>query len=867
MAIYPVVDPVPIVRAETDPPLVLAGDATGLVAVVGADLLVPGQPVRFAASLDQDEPVPDQASIVVTDTNRRAPARWGTIRENAGHTEQAGEEPLVDDPGDNRLEVFPEATDDNRTVAIHSGGASVQATRYGNPVTYTADDRAINAFDGDPYTAWRVGDFSDVVGERLVIDLDRPAGTRQLTFLQPQNRIRTRHITELAVHHGDGETQVVPLDDRSLEPPGQTVQLDHPVGDHVELEILGTNVGQLVEYDGQSGVGFAEVVIGDLVLEERIRPPTDVLTAAGTGLADHDLAFLFSRRRSNPAEPVRFEAEQQLIRIVDLPRARTFDGDGTARVSGYADEATVSELLDLDGPLVARSSDSLPGSLTSMAWAAFDDDPATSWQTPFHDATGRWIEAELPEPRPVETLRLELVADGRHSVPTALTVVVDDGAPQTIPLPEIADADEPWSTTPVTVDLPEPVTGSTVRVELAGVRPVLTTDWYGSTRIATPVGITELDVGQDENLVVDRSASFDTGCTDDVMSIDEDAVSVRVTGTIGAALDRAPLDLVACDPIELASGEHVLRTRPGRLDGLDVDQVLLRSPAPRSSGVERLPAPVVEVTDEGRTSYDLDVSGIVGPFWLVLGQSHSPGWTASASGLGDLGEPELIDGYANGWWVDPGELDALTVTAALVAPAGRERRSDPLRRRCARLPRTGGAPTGAEVRNCARRTRRPVRFADVRTDRVRSALPRVVDGGPADLAIGAGDDSDIGSRHRSTRRGRLGRGGLPSDRPSAGVAGAPGGGGRRWAVALARRVGGGSDLRPDRRGGRGGTVGERPSSRLRLAGRIRVPPPVGCRRHGRVRRPGGAGHAACRWFSAAPGRWRRGPGWSRRSRR
>ena len=661
VAIYPVADPVPIVRAETDPPLVLAGDATGLVAAAGADLVVPGQPVRFAASLDQDEPLPDQASIVVTDTNRRAPARWGTIRENVGHTEQAGEEPLVDDPGDNRLEVFPEATDDNRTVAIHSGGGSVQATRYGNPVTYTADDRAINAFDGDPYTAWRVGDFSDVVGERLVIDLDRPSGTRQLTFLQPQNRIRTRHITELAVHHGGGETQVVALDDRSLEPPGQTVQLDHPIGDHVELEILDTNVGQLVEYDGQSGVGFAEVVIGDLVLEERIRPPTDVLTAADTGLADHDLAFLFSRRRSNPAEPVRFEAEQQLIRIVDLPQARTFDGDGTARVSGFADEATVSALLELDGPLVARSSDSLPGSLTSMAWAAFDDDPATSWQTPFHDATGRWIQAELPEPRPVETLQLELVTDGRHSVPTAVTVVVDDGAPQTVPLPEIADGDEPWTTTPVTVDLPETVTGSTVRVELAGVRPVLTTDWYGSTRIATPVGITELDVGQTRNLVVDRSAPFDTGCTDDLVSIDEEAVPARVTGTIGEALDRAPLDLVACDPIELASGEHVLRTVPGRIDGLDVDEVLLSSPAPRSSAIDRPPAPVVEIADEGRTSYDLEVSQITGPFWLVLGQSHSPGWTASASGLGDLGEPELIDGYANGWWVDPGELDALTV--------------------------------------------------------------------------------------------------------------------------------------------------------------------------------------------------------------
>jgi hypothetical protein len=37
------------------------------------------------------------------------------------------------------------------------------------------------------------------------------------------------------------------------------------------------------------------------------------------------------------------------------------------------------------------------------------------------------------------------------------------------------------------------------------------------------------------------------------------------------------------------------------------------------------------------------------PFWLVLGQSHSKGWTASDG----LGEPTLVDGYANGWYVVP----------------------------------------------------------------------------------------------------------------------------------------------------------------------------------------------------------------------
>jgi hypothetical protein len=37
----------------------------------------------------------------------------------------------------------------------------------------------------------------------------------------------------------------------------------------------------------------------------------------------------------------------------------------------------------------------------------------------------------------------------------------------------------------------------------------------------------------------------------------------------------------------------------------------------------------------------------------VLGESFSDGWTASSPELGDLGGPTLVQGYANGWALDP----------------------------------------------------------------------------------------------------------------------------------------------------------------------------------------------------------------------
>ena len=38
--------------------------------------------------------------------------------------------------------------------------------------------------------------------------------------------------------------------------------------------------------------------------------------------------------------------------------------------------------------------------------------------------------------------------------------------------------------------------------------------------------------------------------------------------------------------------------------------------------------------------------------WVVLGEGYNSAWRASAEGA-DLGEPTLIDGNANGWWLEP----------------------------------------------------------------------------------------------------------------------------------------------------------------------------------------------------------------------
>jgi hypothetical protein len=55
----------------------------------------------------------------------------------------------------------------------------------------------------------------------------------------------------------------------------------------------------------------------------------------------------------------------------------------------------------------------------------------------------------------------------------------------------------------------------------------------------------------------------------------------------------------------------------------------------------------------GRGSYDDVRVQVNEPSWLVLGESYNRGWQAKCDGR-DLGAPKVVDGFANGWRVEPG---------------------------------------------------------------------------------------------------------------------------------------------------------------------------------------------------------------------
>ena len=175
LAVYPVDGVRPILRAEsTQQPTVIFGDGEGIVQAAIWNQIPRERPLFYAATATSSSPLLQRIStsrpkLVVTDTNRKRAQRWGTTRENNGATETAGSVPLIDDPKDTRLEMFPGQTTNDQTVAwFGEDVADVRATSYGNIVAYSSEARPVNAIDGDPRTAWSTGGFGGNPGRSRI---------------------------------------------------------------------------------------------------------------------------------------------------------------------------------------------------------------------------------------------------------------------------------------------------------------------------------------------------------------------------------------------------------------------------------------------------------------------------------------------------------------------------------------------------------------------------------------------------------------------------------------------------------------------------------------------------------------------------
>ncbi len=694
VSLFPVLDPRAITRTVTaTDPVLMAGNGAGMVALASSGGLQVDRPLLYSASFAEDPSGLDEqlaepgASLVITDTNRRQARRWGSVRDNDGYTERTGEVAIEPDRTDNRLELFPGETDADRTVVEPLGGAVLSASDYGNGVTYTAGDRAMNAMDGDTSTAWRVAAFAKAEENYLQLRLDEPVTTDQVRLLQVQGG-KNRTMTEVSLtFDGDEENPVsVALDQRSREVPGQVIEFPERTFDTLRVTIDATDLGLLRSYKGISDVGIAELTIpGVAPVREIVRPPVALLDAAGPASIEQPLSYVFSRRAPNPGDVIVADEEPTMQRWVIGPVRRSFTAFGWARVAVKTEDSAVDRIIGLPsaaaGGVDATSSARMPGTVASRASVAIDGDDRTAFLTPINQPTGTTVEYTYGEEVTVDEPVMTVITDGSHSVPTRVSVSVDGGEPISVDLPEVGlgEGNDRGSTSGLTLGT-GPLRGTTFRITIDEVTEAASKDWFGGSRTVLPVGIAE--IGLPVVAPPPDSTPLDASCRDDLLAVtDADQVGgtaadptgevtpvpVRLVGTVGAATSGGRLRIETCgDPLVVAEGRTLLSSGDGRTTGIDVDMVTLSSAAGGAAGPDTLadppgpgpepPATAVERT--GRLDWRAQVTGAAEPYWVVLGQSHGPGWRATTSDGVDLGTSTLINGYANGWRIDPDELGA-----------------------------------------------------------------------------------------------------------------------------------------------------------------------------------------------------------------
>ena len=136
------------------------------------------------------------------------------------------------------------------------------------------------AIDGDPATAWTVGEHADPVGETLRLHFDQPVPSIGLVQTVAPGGRRITAVTVQAVG-GPQQPQRVELTDASLTSPGQAVALPAGAAD-VDITIAAVGGGEPSTASAVAGVGFAEIVTGMTPTIEVVRVPSDALEALGS---------------------------------------------------------------------------------------------------------------------------------------------------------------------------------------------------------------------------------------------------------------------------------------------------------------------------------------------------------------------------------------------------------------------------------------------------------------------------------------------------------------------------------------------------------------------------------------------------------
>ncbi|MFC3576706.1 alpha-(1-_3)-arabinofuranosyltransferase family protein [Streptomyces yaanensis] len=567
---------------------------------------------------------------VVGDGLRRADTRFGLVDANTSYTytrEEKNAPDAAQDPGEQPHQILPTKGLDHQTVAELRGARSVTASSSGNWLFHLPQYDPVNAFDGNPDTAWAEGAPGSADGQWLRIaftgSVDMPSSFKVTPL--PQDAVRAA-ATRIRVETETGSVT------SPLRPDGMTQSVKARPGATSWLKI--TILDSVERKAGLTGAGFSEIRIPGVQVTRLLRLPTD----ADDSGASAEIVSL--HRASDPTGLSPTGTEAGLHRRFTVSAAGTYEVKASAApIAGEALDKLLYRVAPDQKSRITATADSTAKLGTGLsARNLTDGDLTTAWIA----GNRPTIHLDWPDKQPVSSIVLA-PAGGLSSRPTKVEISSPDGA-------AIAGVDENgW----VRFD---PITTNHLDITVVETAPVTVHNPVANENLSLPVGLTEayipaLDRYRTPQPLPTRKFSLPCG-QGPTLAIDGKLYATSAKGTVRDLVGRRKVDLTLCrqnraDPsVDLGSGTH--RVEAGDAGPLTVTDVTLTRGAVTEPGTAGRDLRVVDWLGDRR---EVTVGSGVASY-LTTYENYNKGWQATLNG--EKLTPVRLDGWQQGWRLPDG---------------------------------------------------------------------------------------------------------------------------------------------------------------------------------------------------------------------
>ncbi|MFG2285534.1 alpha-(1-_3)-arabinofuranosyltransferase family protein [Streptomyces sp. NPDC048595] len=574
---------------------------------------------------------------LTADGLRRADTRFGLVNSNTSYTytpDERNHPDSVQDPGRPPRQILPTTGIDHQTTAVLRGASAVTASTSGNWLFHLPQYDPVNAFDGNPDTAWAEGSAGDPVGQWVEIAFTRPTSVPAALTLTPLPGDGLRAApTSVRIQTDRGATDSV------LRPDGTPQQVKSPAGTAKWLKV--TITGSQTPRAGLSGAGFAEIAVPGVQVTRLLQLPTDAQDS------DAPAETVSLHRGSDPGGLSPVSAEVGLHRQFGTGERADYG------ISGKALAVPGSELDRLLDRVAPGQKDRITATADSTSFGFGQS--LSPRNLVDGDLTTAWIAGDRPTlhlrwPGKKKIDQIVLAAAGGISTrPEQILINSPDGA-------ATAGVDENGQARF------EAITTDRLDITISKVKELTIHNPVAGQALQLPVGLSEVYLPALDAYRTPRPAAgarFTVGCGQGPMlAVDGVLHATKASGHVRDLTERRPIDVELCagpaedGRLELPPGRH--RVEAGDQGPLALTDVTLRRGEADGTEPATAPAgPARKATAEDWSGDRRTVSvGSGRAVYLQIHENANDGWQATLHGRRLT--PLRVDGWQQAFLVPAG---------------------------------------------------------------------------------------------------------------------------------------------------------------------------------------------------------------------